>query len=162
MKSAFLHGHPGVCSSKHHTFQLPQPYQAHVLTLGMQQKPAQLSAGRLQQIRSSVVALSSRHSTDGASTTCSTPATSSRVQPAKHSSQQQQQVQLEKLQSLSAQVASICAAAVITVSSCLGPVLLTPAAAEARPRLTPDEQVSVDIFRKSTPSVVNVTNLTAR
>jgi hypothetical protein len=161
MKSASLHGHSGVCNSKHHTFQLP-PYQAHVHTLGMQQQSAQLYLGRLKQQRSSVVALSSRDNTNTVSPTRSTPATSSREQQEKHSARQQQQVQLEKLQSLSTQFPSICAAAVIAVSGCLGPVLMTPAAAEARPRLTPDEQVSVDIFRKSTPSVVNVTNLTAR
>jgi hypothetical protein len=28
--------------------------------------------------------------------------------------------------------------------------------------MTAEEQVSVDVFKKSTPSVVNVTNLTAR
>jgi hypothetical protein len=81
---------------------------------------------------------------------------------------QQQQQQLDLLQQLPVHLSSICAAAAITLSSCLAPagllppVLLTPAAAEARPRMTSEEQVSIDVFKKSTPSVVNVTNLTAR
>lgn len=72
------------------------------------------------------------------------------------------------------QLTCLCATAVMTLSSCLSPasglllsspaaaLLLSPAAAEARPRMTAEEQVSVDVFKKSTPSVVNVTNLTAR
>ncbi|KAF6260198.1 trypsin family [Scenedesmus sp. NREL 46B-D3] len=40
--------------------------------------------------------------------------------------------------------------------------LLGPGAAAAKSRMTPDEQVTIDIFKRSTPSVVNVTNLTAR
>eukprot|EP00878_Enallax_costatus_P007128 GHUV01007471.1.p1 GENE.GHUV01007471.1~~GHUV01007471.1.p1 ORF type:complete len:461 (+),score=99.62 GHUV01007471.1:690-2072(+) len=59
---------------------------------------------------------------------------------------------------------SVIAAAAISISSCLAPagtlLGLSPAAAKAR--MTPDEQVTIDIFKKSTPSVVNVTNLTAR
>lgn len=59
---------------------------------------------------------------------------------------------------------SIAAAAAVTLSSLLGPEvpLLGPGAAAAQPRMTPDEKVTIDIFKRSTPSVVNVTNLTAR
>lgn len=59
---------------------------------------------------------------------------------------------------------SIAAAAAVTLSSLLGPevALLGPGAAAAQPRMTPDEKVTIDIFKRSTPSVVNVTNLTAR
>jgi hypothetical protein len=59
---------------------------------------------------------------------------------------------------------SVAAAAAVTLSTLLGPemALLGPGAAAAKPRMTPDEQVTVDIFKRSTPSVVNVTNLTAR
>jgi hypothetical protein len=39
---------------------------------------------------------------------------------------------------------------------------LAPSAAGAKARMTPDEQLTVDIFKKSTPSVVNVTNLATR
>eukprot|EP00882_Tetradesmus_deserticola_P019225 GHRQ01020679.1.p1 GENE.GHRQ01020679.1~~GHRQ01020679.1.p1 ORF type:complete len:264 (+),score=78.75 GHRQ01020679.1:899-1690(+) len=59
---------------------------------------------------------------------------------------------------------SMAAAAAVTLSSLLGPelTLLGPGAAAAKSRMTPDEQVTIDIFKRSTPSVVNVTNLTAR
>lgn len=82
--------------------------------------------------------------------------------------QQPERDQQQQAPLLQQQLTSLCAAAAITLSSCLAPagllppVLLTPAAAEARPRMTAEEMVSVDVFKKSTPSVVNVTNLTAR
>lgn len=40
--------------------------------------------------------------------------------------------------------------------------LLAPGPAGAKPRITPDETVTINLFKKATPSVVNVTNLTAR
>jgi hypothetical protein len=41
-------------------------------------------------------------------------------------------------------------------------LLLSPLPAFAKPRLTPDEQLNISIFKASTPSVVNVTNLASR
>lgn len=41
-------------------------------------------------------------------------------------------------------------------------LLLSPLPAFAKPRMTPDEQLNVSIFKTSTPSVVNVTNLAVR
>lgn len=79
--------------------------------------------------------------------------------------QQQVQQQQDSQPQVPVQLASLCAAAAITISSCLAPSWVFPPAlfaAEARARMTPEEQVSVDVFKKSTPSVVNVTNLTAR
>eukprot|EP00775_Hariotina_reticulata_P001416 gene1416-1758_t len=63
--------------------------------------------------------------------------------------------------------ASFAATLLLAISTCVAPLntpglLMVPAAAEARSRMTQDEQVTVDIFRRSTPSVVNVTNLAAR
>ncbi|GIL78369.1 hypothetical protein Vretimale_7717 [Volvox reticuliferus] len=45
-------------------------------------------------------------------------------------------------------------AASLLVGSCLA-----PGPALSRPRLTPEEQLTIEIFKESTPSVVNVTNL---
>jgi hypothetical protein len=62
--------------------------------------------------------------------------------------------------------AAVVAAAAVTLASLLGPVSLppplAPAAAEARARLTPEEQLTVDVFKRNVPSVVNVTNLAVR
>jgi hypothetical protein len=70
----------------------------------------------------------------------------------------------QEQQPLHVVLTSLAAAAAVTLSSLLGPevVLLGPGAAAAKARMTPDEQVTIDIFKRSTPSVVNVTNLTAR
>ncbi|KAG2485564.1 hypothetical protein HYH03_015729 [Edaphochlamys debaryana] len=50
-------------------------------------------------------------------------------------------------------------AAVASVSLLAGSALVVPGTAVGRPRLTQEEQLTIDIFKKSTPSVVNVTNL---
>ncbi|GLI63253.1 hypothetical protein VaNZ11_006153 [Volvox africanus] len=50
-------------------------------------------------------------------------------------------------------VAAVSAASLL-VGSCLA-----PGPALSRPRLTPEEQLTIEIFKESTPSVVNVTNL---
>jgi hypothetical protein len=70
----------------------------------------------------------------------------------------------QEKQPLHVVLTSVAAAAAVTLSSLLAPelALLGPGAAAAKPRMTPDEQVTIDIFKRSTPSVVNVTNLTAR
>jgi hypothetical protein len=59
---------------------------------------------------------------------------------------------------------SIAAAALIAASSLLGTpgYPLAPGASQAKARMTPDEMVTIEIFKKSTPSVVNVTNLAVR
>ncbi|GIL57838.1 hypothetical protein Vafri_13072 [Volvox africanus] len=54
---------------------------------------------------------------------------------------------------LHALVATVSAASLF-VGSCLA-----PGPALSRPRLTPEEQLTIEIFKESTPSVVNVTNL---
>lgn len=91
----------------------------------------------------------------------------SRAQSSSRTTQQtcpavQQQQELN--QQLPRMLTSLLAAAAVTVSSCLAPetALLGPGAAAAQARMTPDERVTIEIFKKSTPSVVNVTNLTAR
>lgn len=56
-------------------------------------------------------------------------------------------------------VATLLTATSITIGSLLS---LSTAPVEAKARLTPDEQVNIDIFSKATPSVVNVTNLASR
>lgn len=58
-----------------------------------------------------------------------------------------------------------CAAAAVVLAGSWGAPggwPLAPSAAGAKARMTPDEQLTVDIFKKSTPSVVNVTNLATR
>lgn len=119
----------------------PQPHHQTHVSAPQRQPQATL----VQRQRSRYVAQHSRSTTGS-----SAPA---------HKAQAQQ---ADAPQRPAQQLASLCAAAAVTLSSCLGPVLLAPAAAEARPRMTAEEQVSVDVFKKSTPSVVNVTNLTAR
>ena len=58
------------------------------------------------------------------------------------------------------------AVAAVTAASlaCGAFAILTEGAgpAHAMPRLTVEEQLTIDIFRKSTPSVVNVTNLAVK
>lgn len=71
--------------------------------------------------------------------------------------QQQKQKQQEEQPQLPVQLTSVLAAAAVAIS-CIVPV----GPAEARPRMTPDETVTIDVFKKTTPSVVNVTNLAAR
>jgi hypothetical protein len=44
----------------------------------------------------------------------------------------------------------------------LGTLLPPPPAVEAKPRLTSEEQLTIDIFKRNTPSVVNVTNLAVK
>jgi hypothetical protein len=77
-------------------------------------------------------------------------------------------------QSLASRAAAALAAGTISLASLLAPVpcgelaplapLLpfAPAPAEARGRLTAEEQLTIDVFKKSVPSVVNVTNLAVR
>lgn len=57
-------------------------------------------------------------------------------------------------------VFGIITAAVVSLTCC-GPLLM-PDSASAKARMTPDEQVTIDVFKRSTPSVVNVTNMAAR
>ncbi|GAX73152.1 hypothetical protein CEUSTIGMA_g605.t1 [Chlamydomonas eustigma] len=40
--------------------------------------------------------------------------------------------------------------------------LACPSHALARPKLTPDERVTIDVYKKATPSVVNIANMTTR
>lgn len=59
---------------------------------------------------------------------------------------------------------SFAAATAIGIGSVIAAasMLLSPLPAFAKPRLTPDEQLNISIFKTSTPSVVNVTNLAVR
>lgn len=148
------------------------PCPAHVVM--MQQPTLQGSLTHFQHHNSRLAASGSAgrpHAATSALTNSRGP-TSSRSnkqqQALPQPAQPQQTQHLQPLQNIPAQLASVCAAAVITLSSALAPaglfppVLFTPAAAHAQPRMTPEERVSVEVFKKSTPSVVNVTNLTAR
>lgn len=136
MKSAALHDRVSNSSRP-----LQPHHQTHVSA--PKRQPQAIPISQLQ--RSRHVAQHSRSTTGSSARACKTHAQ-----------------QADAPQRPAQQLASLCAAAAVTLSSCLGPVLLAPAAAEARPRMTAEEQVSVDVFKKSTPSVVNVTNLTAR
>lgn len=49
--------------------------------------------------------------------------------------------------------------ATLSTASLLASSLMAPSMALARPKLTPEEQLTIEIFKRSTPSVVNVTNL---
>lgn len=73
--------------------------------------------------------------------------------------QQQQEVQ-PHLPALAHRLGSTLTAAALAASL----LLLSPAAppAHARARMTAEEQLSIDIFKRSTPSVVNVTNLAVK
>lgn len=53
-----------------------------------------------------------------------------------------------------------CAAVVITLQA--GSGMFAPLSAMAKPKLTSEEQLTIDIFKRSTPSVVNVTNLAVK
>ena len=70
---------------------------------------------------------------------------------------------------IAARAAAALAAGTLTLATLLAPagappllMPLAPAAAEARARLTPEEQLTVDVFKRNVPSVVNVTNLAVR
>lgn len=49
-----------------------------------------------------------------------------------------------------------------TASLLVGAVTVGPSPVMAKPRMTPEEQLTIEIFRKNTPSVVNVTNLAVK
>jgi hypothetical protein len=51
-------------------------------------------------------------------------------------------------------------AAALTVQAVFA--LACPSDALARPSLTPDERVTIDVYKKSKPSVVNIANMTTR
>ena len=61
----------------------------------------------------------------------------------------------QMLGSLSRSAAAIALAGIL-LTEC------TPGIAHARPRLTQDEQLTVDLFKRNTPSVVFITNLAVR
>jgi hypothetical protein len=162
MKSSCMYGRQRACSGGH-TFQQPQPYQTAVQLHSLCQSAIRSQLRPSQQHDRAINVVCSSDRTHAAPVSTSKP----RAGPgSKHqypgSTQDLQQHAQQQLERLPAQLTSVCAAAVITLSSCLGPAgLLTPAA-DARPRMTAEEQVSIEVFKKSTPSVVNVTNLTAR
>lgn len=70
--------------------------------------------------------------------------------------------------SLASRAAAALAAGTISLASLLAPAQLplplplAPAEAQARTRLTPEEQLTIDVFKRNVPSVVNVTNLAVR
>lgn len=66
--------------------------------------------------------------------------------------------------SLQQRLAALATSALVICNALAGfalPDELMPAAL-AKPKLTPDEQLTIEIFKRNTPSVVNVTNLAAK
>lgn len=145
-----------------------QPTRQAVHAVPLQQRTVQqacLVQPSIQQHARSRVAAAASSSPHGAD---SDPASHSKAASTHQNRMAQQGQQVVRPQqpqqqhpAVHQQLASACAAAVITLSSCLAPAGLAPPA-QAQPRMTAEERVSVEVFKKSTPSVVNVTNLTAR
>lgn len=75
-----------------------------------------------------------------------------------HAQQQQQGV----LDQAAARLAGIAQASAVAATLLAAPVGLQGQPADAKTRLSSEEQKVVDLFNKSTSSVVNVTNLSSR
>lgn len=82
------------------------------------------------------------------------------LQPQPQQQPQAQQQQHADSTRLAAAATSALAAAGLGMAVWLGPAGMQPALAQ--PKMTPDETLTISVFKKATPSVVNVTNLTAR